>query len=117
MIEIDKKNLLYCLLAVLLIVVLCFCFRVQNNGGGIDEARDVIDRAVGEQQQTIDDLERVESGLADSADRIGRTEKSLADIADRLGDGETTLTEDAERLAECQRILADIRRRGATDGR
>lgn len=122
--KIDKKDMLYCLLAVLLVAGVCFGLRSDLHGDGdrIDAIRDTIDGAVREQREAIDGIERVESGLDSLESGLGAVEagirgaeSGIAGAAGRIDQSAAELTSDAERLRECQRILGCIRARGQTD--
>lgn len=123
--EIDKKTIIIIVLIVLLIFAGWLLFgssssrsNVSNDGERIDGIRNDISRIEEQQQRTIERIESVESGLADSARRldeisngIGETEKDLGTIAGAIEQSAERVTNDQERIARVQRILEGIRKR------
>lgn len=124
MVKIAKKNLLYGLFVIGLILAVCFCWRenLSDHRSRAEQIGDALERITGEQQQAIDDLTGVANGLGSSAECLGGVIEDLRDAEGDIADAQSgfdsnaeEIRSNAERIRECQRILTGIRARGKAD--
>ena len=126
MIPIDVKKIAavagLCLLVASIVFWYCFgSGRVQDYGSGADQVRTDIQSAINEQSSAIERLGTIEAGLDDSAAKAGELSTRIGAVADAIADVESRISEGEERtrtsqqlIEEGQRILEQIRARGAS---
>ena len=120
--EKQEKYLYFGAIACGFIIIFLACWYllsdVHGDGGRAVDVGATLERVGGEQQRTIDNIERIERGLDDSAGRVdsieGRitdAESAITDAYDRGTSGAAIVADSAERIRRCRAIIESIRSR------
>lgn len=88
---------------------------LSDNGGGVDDARSELNRAIENQQQLADGIDRVEGRVEAITDGIDGSAEGMRSAQNRLDRIEEDIGRAEGLITECQRIIGGIRERGEAD--
>lgn len=120
--KISIKYIIYAVIIVLLIAWGRMLWGIYHSGGA-DGIRESLNNVGEQQQQTIDSIRAIESGLDDSIrgigqleDAIGRAEERACDIENRNNRIKEKISDAQGRVEESRRVIAESQR-GIEEGK
>ena len=106
----DKKISILLIILNVLITIQCICWYLHcclvfSPGAGAGEVREQLNQAAGAQHQ-------ITTGIGDAQDTVKDLTREINQAGTTVGRLEGEVQSSGELIADCQRILAEVRRRG-----